>query len=872
MGLVFSTSLLFGQGSVNFSPHLSWKSEQSILLQFRATNFQNEQLAHLKIVNKSEGYQQLIASIDSIFLGKGISSFKRNVDFSSEGLNAYEDTLFLQLELSSVVDGGLLARTTFRLLPNISPWANIQYTDSSLLIQPPLKGELSYSSLELFRDSVKKGPAFQLNVDSSFAWHRLIQHSPLHPHFLVLRQENEVKQIKEDSIWYEHGRFYAPHQAPQKAIEKELKKKRKVELHGELGVESNFFTTRPQHANGTQYPFTSFQASNTISVYGIPFTLNASHSTNENINANFRNFFSLQFDVRSFRKGIAEDLLREKLEGHYSIPELENDIDLNGMAIDRLKKTQSILEQYPNASMPSLDSLLNQELNQANAALQRDSLIGLDSLLSDSLRSSFDSLSIDTSSYSFNQLNERQAQLEALQHRIDQLQRSNALKSKYLNEIQQLKRNPPSTVLDPRNLSKLWKGSGLGAILLRVQKFEIGNFFEYAGQYSIRDVELKGVNTSFLLNSSNELSILYGQVNDFQSFNLDNIKDRKEVRSIALRNSSSDYFQPSIRLTQYKDLSINPELSNLKESYYVLSLNSETNWDDFLFLEAEVNRSGEEAIPIEQSGEEQFNERMAYYTKAMLTPFSFLDLKLQYDQVGSRYRSDGVYFLNRNTQTYTLGYKLRLFKNKLHFKNDYSILNRNFEQKNLTNQTRRLFFDAGTHFKRIPNLQVSYSPISVEVANRLDTSFSGIDANTNVLIARLFYLKKVKRTVLSTALVYNEIENELAEDFSTQKGVQHFINVSNEKVSLSFTSAYDKLFSRVRFVSSHYTQQLSPKLAVKLAVAKNFSNHFYSEVIRSELSYQFLKQFTLGAGGIFLIEAKRGFVNTGGSFSLRYRY
>ncbi|MBL4709721.1 MAG: hypothetical protein JKY48_14910, partial [Flavobacteriales bacterium] len=345
----------------------------------------------------------------------------------------------------------------------------------------------------------------------------------------------------------------------------------------------------------------------------------------------------------------------------------------------------------------------------------------------------------------------------------------------------------------------------------------------------------------------------------------------KKVTSFSIGNTHFDFFQVSARVTQFKDETINTELTENKASYYIMSLNAEGNISDFVSYAIEVNQSNDKLKPV-NGIKDQEGRNMSYFFKSYFTPISFLDIKLQFDQVGSNYQSDGVYFLNRNSQAYTAGIKLRLFKNKLHIKNDFSVIHRNFEQKSLTNKTQKQFYDIGTHFKRIPNIQISYAPISVEIANKLDTSFSGLDANTNVLIARLFYFKKVKKTFITTALVYNEIENELAGNFSTQKGIQHFISISNEKSNFSFTSSYDKTFASVRFISTGLSQKITDKLSASIHLAKNFNDHFYSEIIRAQFSYQLFKQFNLGAGAIFLVENQNKTVNSGGSVSLKIKY
>jgi hypothetical protein len=887
--LIFTVFLLgnlaFAQVSVKLSSSISWKSDTSMEVNLQSTNYQKEQLINLKIVNNSPGYQQFQVLIDSFFVGKGISIFKKGFDFNRSTVNPYADSVTFAVSCYSVVNRTVIHEQQITVFPKVSNWAVINVTDSSITL-PSKSRSIVYSIQSSNKaDSLDGESRFYLMQDTLLQWHELIRVDPLKKRNFQVLQRDEFDNLFTSDIWYKDGKFYQKEPISIESDSMEKEEQKAIQFSGNINLESNFFSARPQHSNGAQYPFSSIQANNSISVYGIPFTLVGSHNTNDNISPNFRNFFSLQFDAESFRNNMEQKLAEELELGQFTPAELKNELSKNKMALEKLRSYENIGGQF-NLEGIDVDSLLSNEFTQAKNSIRTDSILGLDSLTDrfsipyefpeDSLLNppafSNDSLIHLSNLEELDSLkNKGNQNLSKIKTAIEHLERSSDLKRRHLESLKSTKSLPAVEQLDANELFSKFQSGSLNSILLRFNKLEIGNFYEYTGEYSIRDVELEGVNLSFLINKSNSLSVLHGKVNDFQSFNLDDITDRKKISSLGWNNSKYSFFKPTMRVTRVADETVNPEISNTVDEYFITSLNAEgevSSWANYVI---EYNTSSTAINPLRKS-DNQESKNSAYFLKTYITPLSFLDVKLQFDRVGSNYRSDGVYFLNRNFQAYTIGGKIRLFKNKIHLKNDFTIQERNFEQKELTNRTQKQFYDFGTHFKRLPNLQVSYSPISIEVANRIDTSFSGINANTNVLIARIFYFKKIKKTLISTALVYNQIENELADDFSTQKGIQHFASISNEKTNFSFTSSYEDDFSAIRFVSTSFVQKIGKKLQFNTHMAKNFRNDFYSEIIRTGFNLQLNDRFNLGAGGIFLIERATSILNSGGSVSLRINY
>jgi hypothetical protein len=869
--LFFSSTLsLFAQAPFKSTHQIYWTSDTSIELSFQTTNFKKEQLANLKIVNNSSRYEQFQFAIDSVFIGKGISIFKKEFVLSNISIDPYEDTLSFTVNVLAVKDNSEITSGNYFVLPKKMVWSIVIVTDSSITI-PFKSNNITYNvSSSESTDSLSRNNLFKIDTDTVIQRQLIIKNDPITKRKLEITQINASNKKIATTIWYKEGKFYEKQPLIPSIDSLMATEKKALTISGAINLETNFFSDRPQHSNGSQYPFNSIQANNTVSVFGIPFILSASHNTNDNISPNFRNFFSLQFDSDGFRKNMEDQLIEKLKQNEYTPIKLKQQLYENDLALEKLRNYENLARSY-NIEEIEIDSLLAKEFNQVQTSIEVDSILNLDSLTSKT-NISGDTMYEQSNYRTLDSLSDSSTQkLAKIQSAIKQLEKSNELKKKHLNNLQAIDASPQIKQINSNELFSRFESGSLNSILLRFNKLDIGNFYEYTGEYSIRDVELEGVNLSFLINKSNSLSVLHGKVNDFQSFNLDDITDRKKISSLGWNNSKYSFFKPTMRVTRVADETVNPEISNTVDEYFITSLNAEgevSSWANYVI---EYNTSSTAINPLRKS-DNQESKNSAYFLKTYITPLPFLDVKLQFDRVGSNYRSDGVYFLNRNFQAYTIGGKIRLFKNKIHLKNDFTIQERNFEQKELTNRTQKQFYDFGTHFKRLPNLQVSYSPISIEVANRIDTSFSGINANTNVLIARIFYFKKIKKTLISTALVYNQIENELADDFSTQKGIQHFASISNEKTNFSFTSSYEDDFSAIRFVSASFAQKIGKKLQFNTHAAKNFRNDFYSEIIRTGFNLQLNDRFNLGAGGIFLIERATSILNSGGSVSLRINY
>ena len=875
--LFFGLNNLFSQkNELDISAQFSWKNDSTIKLSLMNINMGAPYLIKLKVNQLSSNNSTELFAKDTFLIKKGINNKNFYITINKKIIQEGDSILNFEVvrtKLNNINDSNLSQHRL--VIPKVQK-ISIELNDSTLrfknIVDTNIRLKVKSSTIDslMFTEEFLFNPA----IDSNLKVKELIPSKPLTNRVLYLNftdLSNDV--LYEDTLYYIDGVFKEVYSEDEIKTNppKPAPKSKIASIKGTTTLESNFFSETPMHSNNAQYPYTAIYSHNELDLMGLPFIVKAHHSTNSNLSPNFRNFFSFEFDINQYRNRMQNKLKEEAENKQYSLNEVNFDISENTKAIERLQKIQNTMINYPSEEL-FIDSLITEDIKIEQLSKRNDSLFNLDSLSGSNLDLSKNNLNSSDSSNSTPGIdsNLNQANINKVKELIQSLKQSNQKKQEYLNYIKQ---NPLSTDLNelsPTNLYQKFSSNNPASVFLRFEKFQLGNFYEYAGRYSIRDVEMKGVNTAFLLNPNNRIGMLYGKINDFQSIFLDLAPSNKRVTSAYFSNQTHSFFQPTVRLTEYKDIAINEELSSISPNYFLTSLNARGELSHLFYYDLEINQSHEN-LTFEESRTENFSKTAAYYGSLNFMPVDFLDLSLEYEQVGSDFNSDGVYFLIRNQQVYTFGYKLRLFKNKVYLKNNYSVINRNFEQKELTNQTKKLFFDVGTKFKRIPNFQFTYSPITVDIVNKIDTSFSGIDANTSVFLARMFYFKKVKKTIYNTALIYSELRNNFSDDFTTQKGFQHFLSISNENMSFSFTSSYFDIFKSIRFISSSYSQQINDKLSGTLNIAKNFANDFYSEILRCGFNYQLIKNLNIGAGGIFLVQYSSK-INSGGSFSLKLSY
>ncbi|MEQ8908169.1 MAG: hypothetical protein RIC95_03175 [Vicingaceae bacterium] len=861
--LLFSLFFAFvaiGHNKLQLSSHYTWSSDTSISFQLKGTNFNQAFLGNIEI---SSSKQQLFI-LDSVLVNKGIFSLQKQFALPIDFLQDLDSSAFLTIKLYAHPKQNLVATSKLLITKSERPKPVLNYSDTTLQFKYSGNGKRRvYINLSTSIDSiVDEKFQFSITHDTTLFARDVISAHPFATRKLSILIKEKNKTISQHNLYYTKGLFGEKLDSAQESPRSLAINQKAIDINGNFYIENNNFSRSPQHASGLQYPSTLIRASNTINLLGLPFRINAHHNTSNVVDPNFRNFFSFEFDVNAYRRSLRQKLLKDEKLKQYSIDEIDHDLSSNEASIEKLKSYKRILLQYPDQNI-EVDSLFKKEVGRLQKSEIKDTI---------PLNQAFDTTTLvskEDSLYKDSLVNQNQAKIEKINKLIKRFEASNRYKEQLRK--QQID-NPTSIDYTAYSSNKLFQRMGKKSLstLLRFEKFQLGYFYEEGGKYSIRDVEMKGLNTSFLLSSNVEVGLLRAHINSFQSYNLDELNSNIRVSSAFVRHRRFDYFRPEVRVTEFHDLAVDPELSPVSTTNYILSFQTEGEVSSFLFYELEIDRSKSKFADVMQE-DENFMKETAVYGKIEVEPFDFLGIKASYDQVGSNFQSEGVYFLTRNLQSYSLGTHLKLFDHKIYLKNDYTIINRNYEQKELVNQSQKLFFDVGSRFKRIPNFQIIHSPITVDIANKLDTSFAGLNAFSSVTIARIFYVKKIKRTLFNSALIYSEIQNDFFNGSEKQSGFQHYVGISNKKMQFSFTSSYREMFEKLRFISASVNRQINDRLGTSIYAAKNFADDRYSEIVRSKLTYMLHKSLQVGAGAALLLEKGQA-ANWGSTVSLRLNY
>lgn len=846
---------IFGQNELNLNSSYQWASDSTITINLKSTNFKQACLVNLEAKAKND----ILFKKDSILVGKGIFSLKHELQLPEKYIPDVDSITDLKITLINTKTNNLTAKALVSISLADKPKPMVKVNDSCLIIVKQ-KGDniqVKVTGTPLSNQSHQSIKRFKLNTnDTLYIWD-LADSLPYIDRKFQLDLFDGKRLTKTKLIYFQDAIFsnsndsiFSISHAPDTLRDDN----NIIDFNGDFYFENNAFKTTPQHASQLQYPSTIFRASNTISLFGLPFNFNAYHNTSQIIDPNFRNFFSLQFDVNAYRKTLSKKLIQKAKLNEYTIDEIDNDLENNQQSINRLKAYKRIAQQYPEANaLP--DSLLEKEKSLLFQSTLKDTIPieNNSQILNHSNVNDFD---IDS-----NQSKDKLSQIDQL---IEQFEISNQYKSALKEQKLQAPKSSHINDYSPNSLYQQF--DSYPASFLRIQKLQIGYFYEEGGKYSIRDVELQGVNTSILISPEIEIGLLRAKINSFQSFNLDEIEDYQRVSSGYLRFHHSIQTNSTFRVTEFNKLNAGNELNPIGAKNYVLSVLSNGSIKERLQYAVELNQSQAVfKVPFEETTDPM--KSLAISTDLELQLNSSISLVSAFDQVGSSYSSEGVFFLIRNTQSYSFGTKLKLVKNKIYFKNNYTLINRNYEEKDLQNQTTKFFFDLSTRFKRIPNIQVIHSPVTIEIANKLDTSFSGINALSTVTIARLFYIKRIKRTLINSALLYNEIQNNFFYGLNRQNGFQHFVGLGNKKTQFTFTTSYNSYFESLRFASTSFRHQLNNTFSASLYAARNYMNDFYLGIIRSKVDIFLKKTYVLGLGGVLLFENSS--INLGSTVSLK---
>ncbi len=843
-GLIFIGQLLIGQSEFkNFEAQISLQSDFQPSLKISGINYNKPFLATFSLINKGNGV--LIYQADSIYIKKGLNYFNFNVPDLKLDTNV---TPILECFNHS-------SRATHNIMPQIKvkrERLNVSINDTALFVSNNklIKPILQIETKELSNQILIQSPNDTIPLSALFPKQAFFEDT------VELKVQSKGKTHWKSSYYYNYGRLEPLKTDPQRKTDNDNLEEHPVKLSGNLYVQNQFYQETPFHSSTAMYPNTYLQLSNDLNVFGLPFNITLSHNTSQAISPNFRNFVSFRFDAHRFREQVIQELIQKNKTQEYDLSNLQPKMNMQRKSLDKLERIEHLMESYPDAPV-NIDSLMQNEIADLEADEQIDSCLMAQN-------PDYEMPSNDSTLQAIDSSNQKKkiAQLKK------RLERSMYIKEQYAQKQSALP-NDWSRDYKPSDLYRNYTTDKYPRNLLLIEQFELGNFYHYAGEYSIRDVEMIGVNTSVQIHPKYSINILQGKINDFPYAFASHLETRNErALSVALTQKVLEQTF-SYRYTRFTESISNPEF-NAPKSYNLLSFNAEGNISASVQYGLELNNSSLANATFQLNENQNGLEQSALRGQINVQPIDQLNVEVDYRRVGSQYRSEGVYFLQRNLQAYNFSSTVFLFDKQLKLKGSLAITDRNIEQSEIDNRLQKYYYEVLTRFRRYPNLQIIYSPVSVQLATQLDTSFTRINANSNILISRLFFLKKIKRTILNFSLNHVIVDNDL-DQLQVQSQTQFLAHVKTRKNEYSSSLSFQDKLRYLRFISGSARIKLNEKLGSIHQVAYQFQNLSpYPWNIRNGLAFKARRNLILSASNFLLL--KVGKSNLGGELSLRLTY
>lgn len=786
-----------------------------------------------------------------------------------------------------VVESGIHQYQRKIILPNNDSLAQIALKDSALTYKIKIRkknSEILYqtileqafmekSSLEIKHHaialSIIPGQEYKLNIirynierlksdtivielkkDSILKINDLI-HDLFAEQQLLLSLSKNNKEIIRDTAFYSMGKFY-------KEAGNNLSKINPIETtnidtgiitqapvqmrHGEFSISNYSYSTTPHFDDGSQFPNTIVRLTNSMEILSIPLKIEGYYSTSDRVHSSFKDYFNISLDGTALRSKKTAELLKAEKE---KINTINTEIDAQKKLKNELMSMKQVLTDYPDYN-PNVDSLVTSESAKISKPILQDSLPLHEAEMDSSIYfphqdfHQIDSLNTYQDSSAIKKLENYIKQLDKI------IEKKENLKNKMLSSPELIDRNR----FKKESLYQLGSNR-LEKTLLRFDNLEIGNFYEYAGEYSIRDVEIKGVNTSLQLSPSIGLNFLSGKVNEVMFGSDVYSTSRNHVTSIGLKHSTKKFIS-GIRFTSFSE----NDKETAKASNMIYSGFFKGSLSSFVQYEAELNYNPEE-VKNKLNETNLIKNNSASSFKVSASPFRSTSVFAKYDYVGSKYHSDGVYFMQNNTEIYDIGTDLGLFKNKIKTKVAYRYQRRNIDDKSVRNDNKKWLFELRSNWNRFPNIHIIHSPASMELASQLDTSLIKLNVNSFVTIYRVYYQKKIKRTQITSMIMYNNISNSFNEEYNIdQSSVLSSFYLVREQRAISFNLSHLGFYDKIRYASISVQEPFLNKHLCKIQILRYFNNiQEWSAImpqylITSSLEFNIKKKYTLGIGSL----------------------
>lgn len=255
-------------------------------------------------------------------------------------------------------------------------------------------------------------------------------------------------------------------------------------------------------------------------------------------------------------------------------------------------------------------------------------------------------------------------------------------------------------------------------LMTGLTEFDAGMFPGYLSGYTMAGQMMKGVNAGYdvgfakvgVTYGSTEYVSGYDDVTTYKSYSA-----RVALKPIAGQNISFIYYgySPSRKLLDKNDFfkSEDVSLPSFRNPVHILSTVYTGKISDYVQLGGEFAFSNEQGQSYAAASQVPFDERAAYNVHLSGNiPHTSLDIEALYEHNGQSFENSTLPVLMSGTQSVTISGSGDLFRSRLSLSVNYNHLLQN--SLLATGHNTQWGFDLNTHFRRLPNVFLSYKPFS----------------------------------------------------------------------------------------------------------------------------------------------------------------
>lgn len=581
-------------------------------------------------------------------------------------------------------------------------------------------------------------------------------------------------------------------------------------IKGNTRVGYTYFDKELEFNSYNQYPNLNINSSNQLQLFNIPLNVSFLYNSSNRINKNLRSFISISFDHSAYMDQLKKS---RQISIDSSMLDLDNKIGLLNSKKASLESARSLMIKNSNNKIMVDTSLLN-DYSMPSDSSEFTPKIKLDT----------------TINYEENVNSRDIKKIDSLIQIVDYRINENKNRINQLNELskKEISIDDHTTSLT-RHLSKL-------------EKFKVGNFYEYNTKHSLNGIELIGISSEYNIGRSNTIGLTAGKTN--KNFFNTNIK-RTNFYNLSISNDH--YKLANYKISVSLDQKDKVEENNLIDYNKIFSTSIDGVVTEKISYQTELNYLHQDKI------NNNLKSFLAYLAEVNLELTNFWKLSIGNEFIGLNYKSKGVFFLQNDYNAYFIKNNFKLFKNKLYAKTNYTLEQRQVSIEEVESKNKNFYFEVGTNFNRYPNIQIIYSPLNYELAQSIDTNIFDISINNNIQIIRVSYYKRIKKTTINTAIV-NTTVNNIAFDSDnsktsvSQSNSQMFISINRPKNNFNFSIGFHDYYRSLQSIGFNIASKISDKSQIQGSSTLYKREELMTYLINASYIYSLNKTMSINSG------------------------